>query len=71
MFYLQPGKQQSTDILKSQFILLKSLYRKLTMSSGVLTTAPVGLATEAVDTTLPGTLAWTPGLPYGACEALL
>lgn len=41
------------------------------MSSGVLTTAPVGLATEAVDTTLPGTLAWTPGLPYGACEALL
>ena len=39
------------------------------MSSGLLTT--VGLATDAVETTLPGTLAWTPGLPYGACEALL
>lgn len=43
----------------------------LTMSSGLLTAGPVGLATEAVDTTLPGTVAWTVGLPYGGCEALL
>ena len=43
----------------------------LTMSSGLLTAGPVGLATEAVDTTLPGTVAWTAGLPYGDCEALL
>ena len=41
----------------------------LTMSSGLLTAAPVGLATEAVETTLPGTVAWTDGLPY--CDALL
>lgn len=41
------------------------------MSSGLLTAAPVGLATEAVETTLPGTVGWTDGLPYGACEALL
>ena len=45
--------------------------RVLTMSSGLLTAAPVGLATEAVETTLPGTVGWTDGLPYGACEALL
>lgn len=41
------------------------------MSSGLLTVAPVGLATEAVETTLPGTVTWTDGLPYGDCEALL
>ena len=42
------------------------------MSSGLLTAGPVGLATEAVDTTLPaGTVAWTAGLPYGDCETLL
>jgi len=41
------------------------------MSSGLLTAAPVGLATEAVDTAPPGTGAWTPGLAYGDCEALL
>lgn len=39
------------------------------MSSGLLTAAPVGLATEAVETTLPGTVAWADGLPY--CETLL
>ena len=44
---------------------------ELTMSSGLLTAAPVGLATEAVDTTLPGTVAWTAALSYGGCDALL
>lgn len=52
----------------SQHIVLQY---ELTMSSGLLTAAPVGLATEAVDTTLPGTVAWTAALSYGDCEALL
>ena len=53
------------------FCSLQDVWAGLTMSSGLLTTAPVGLATEAVETTLPGTLAWTAGLAYGDCEALL
>ena len=65
---------RNRELVQKRFVISSSKIelRKtgvLTMSSGLLTAAPVGLATEAVETTLPGTVAWADGLPY--CETLL
>lgn len=64
------GLTNVSCLLRRSITLCYSMI-ELTMSSGLLTAAPVGLATEAVDTTLPGTVAWTAALSYGDCDALL
>lgn len=72
MSYLSEGQTGIQVFIEPRLLLtVRHAWGGLTISSGLLTAAPVGLATEAVETTLPGTVAWTAGLPYGDCDALL